>query len=402
MGKNTVALIGAAQTKFKTHYADKTYVELAQDAAKQALDDAGMEPGEIDAVVFSMAPTQFMGVNDCDRWSTAHVFGTGKPYMRIHAGGATGGSALAAGYVHIASGVYRSVLVVGADRVAETPDAQHILNLIWDRFYEHDFALNTVTMTALAAQRYMARYGTTEEQFARVVVRGRKNALGNPFAHLKGDITVDDVMNSPRVAYPYKRFDICPRSSGAAAVVLTNLDVAKRKCARPAFVNGVSAITHSVFMGDRMGVFSETEFADHDGEHIAAYEAYRQAGITDPASQLQVAELYDPFSTFQFPILEGLGFCGRGRAAAISDEGGWDMVGGQVAVNPSGGTLCTNPIGVTGLVRVVDAANQIMGKAGANQVPNVHNAVATAAGGSTQFFTVAVLGDDHTPRGIIQ
>jgi acetyl-CoA C-acetyltransferase len=401
MGKNVVALIGAAQTKFKTHYADKTYVELAQEAASQALADAGMEPGEIDAVVFSMAPTQFMGVNDCDRWATAHVFGTGKPYMRIHAGGATGGSALQAGYVHIASGVYRTVLVVGADRVAETPDAQHILNLIWDRFYEHDFALNTVTMTALAAQRYMARYGTTEQQFARVVVRGRKNAMGNPYAHLKGYVTVDEVMNSPRVAYPYKRFDICPRSSGAAAVVLSNLDVAKQKCARPAFINGVSAITHSVFMGDRMGVYSETEFSDHDGENIAAYEAYRQAGITDPARQLQVAELYDPFSTFQFPILESLGFCGRGRAAAISDAGGWDL-DGQVAVNPSGGTLCTNPIGVTGLVRVVDAANQIMGKAGQNQVPKVHNAVATAAGGSTQIFTVTVLGDDHRTKGIMQ
>jgi acetyl-CoA C-acetyltransferase len=205
-------------------------------------------------------------------------------------------------------------------------------------------------------------------------------------------------MNSPRVAYPYKRFDICPRSSGAAAVVLSNLEVAKQKCARPAFINGVSAITHSVFMGDRMGVFSETEFADHDGENIAAYEAYRQAGITDPSSQLQVAELYDPFSTFQFPILESLGFCGRGRAAAISDEGGWDL-GGPVSVNPSGGTLCTNPIGVTGLVRIVDAANQIMGKAGQNQVAGVHNAVATAAGGSTQFFTVTVLGDDHVARG---
>ncbi|HTJ62397.1 MAG TPA: thiolase family protein [Alphaproteobacteria bacterium] len=402
MPKTPVAVIGTGQTKFKTHYADKTYVELAQDAAKLALDDAGMEPGEIDAVVYSMAPTQFMGVNDCDRWATGHVWGKGKPYMRIHAGGATGGSALHAGYVHIASGVYRSVLVVGADRVAETPDAQHILNLIWDRFYEHDFALNTVTMTALAAQRYMARYGTTEEQFAKVVVRARKHALGNPYAHLKGDITVDDVMNSPRVAYPYKRFDICPRSSGAAAVVLTNLDIAKKKSSKPAFVNGVSAITHSVFMGDRMGVYSETEFSDHDGEWIAGYEAYRQAGITNPASQIQVAELYDPFSTFQFPIIEGLGFCGRGRAAAISDEGGWDLDAGFVAIGPSGGTLCTNPIGVTGLVRVVDAADQIRGKSGQNQVKNVRNAVATAAGGSTQFFTVTVLGEDHAPAGRLQ
>jgi len=401
MAKQIAAVIGTGQTRFKTHFADKTYVELVQDAARLAMDDAGVTPEEIDAIVFSMAPTQFMGVNDCERWALSHVWGKGKPFMRVHTGGATGGSAFQTGYFHVASGVFRTVLVVGADRVAETPDAQHVLNLIWDRFYEHDFALNTVTMTALAAQRYMHRYGTTEEQYARVVVRARRNGLGNPFAHLKGEITVDDVMNSPRVAYPYKRFDICPRSSGAAAMVLSNLDVAREKCARPAFVNGVSSITHSVFMGDRMGLWSETDFEDHDGLNIAARECYRQAGITDPTSQIQVAELYDPFSTFQFPQMESLGFCGRGEGAAISDAGGWDL-DGDIAVSPSGGTLCTNPIGVTGLVRAIDAANQIMGKAGANQVKGVRNAVATAIGGSTQFFTVSMLGDDHVARKGLQ
>ena len=393
MAKHQVAVIGTGQTKFKTHFADKNYVELAQDAAKLAMDDAGVTPDEIDAIVFSMAPTQFMGVNDCDRWALSHVWGTGKPFMRVHTGGATGGSALQAGYFHVASGVYRTVLVVGADRVAETPDAQHVLNLIWDRFYEHDFALNTVTMTALAAQRYMHRYGTTEEQFARVVVRSRGNAMGNPYAHLKGRISVDDVMNSPRVSYPYKRFDICPRSSGAAAVVLSNLAVAEEKSTRPAFVNGVSSITHSVFMGDRMGLWSETDFEDHDGFYLAARECYRQAGITDPVKQIQVAELYDPFSTFQFPQMESLGFCGRGEGASKSDEGAWDLKG-EIAVCPSGGTLCTNPIGVTGLVRAIDAADQIMGKSGDIQVKGVHNAVATAIGGSTQFFTCSILGDE--------
>ncbi len=401
MAKQVVAVVGTGQTVFKSHHADKTYVELAQDAAKKALDDAGMEPGEIDAVVFSMAPTQFMGVVDCDRWAIDHVWGTGKPFMRVHTGGATGGSAFQAAYFHIASGLFRSVLVVGADRVAETPDAQHILNLIWDRFYEHDFALNTITMTALAAQRYMHRYGTTEEQFARVVVRARGNALNNPTAHLKGQISVDDVLNSPRVAYPHKRFDICPRSSGAAAAVLTNLDLAKQKCTHPAFVTGVSSITHSVFMGDRQGFWSDTEFADEDGLNIAARECYRQAGVIDPVKDVQTVELYDPFSTFQFPQLESMGFCGRGEAAAISDAGGWNM-DGMIAVNPSGGTLCTNPIGVTALVRVVDAANQVLGRSGAIQVPNVKRAVATGVGGSTQFFTVTALSNDHVSRRGLQ
>jgi acetyl-CoA C-acetyltransferase len=226
--KNQVAVIGVGETVFKTSISDKTYVELAQDAAKAALDDAGLVPGDIDAIVFSMAPTQFMGVNDVDKWAVDSVWAAGKPFMRIHTGGATGGSALHAGYAHVASGMYRSVLVVGADRVSDTPDAQHILNLIWDLFYEHDFALNTVTMTALSTQRYMQQHGTTEEQYARVVVRSRKNALKNPYAHLKGNITVDDVMKSPRISWPYKLFDICPRSSGAAAVVLANKEMTKK------------------------------------------------------------------------------------------------------------------------------------------------------------------------------
>lgn len=394
MAEEKVAVIGVGQTVFKHHHPDRTYVELAQEAVKAALADAGLTPAEVDAVVFSMAPTEFMGVNDADRWAVDSIWAAQKPFMRIHTGGATGGSAFHAAYCHVASGAFRTVLVVGADRVAETPDAQHVLNLIWDPFYEHDLALNTVTMTALAAQRYMHLYGATEEQFARVVVRARRNALNNPYAHLKGETTVDEVMHSPRVAWPFKRLDICPRSSGAAAIILANLAVTKRTCPRPAFIAGIGGIAHSVFMGDRMGPWADTEFADQDGLHLAARECQRRAGLNDPVKQIQVTELYDPFSSFQFPQLESLGFCRRGEAAAMSDAGAFD-VGGVVAVNPSGGTLCTNPIGVTGLVRAADAALQIMGKAGPAQVPGVHRAITTAVGGSTQFFTCTILSDDY-------
>jgi acetyl-CoA C-acetyltransferase len=225
--QEAVAIVGTGQTPFRSRHDDKTYPELAQDAVVLALKDAGIGPDEVDAVVFSMAPTQFMGVADVEKWAVDYTWARGKPFLRIHTGGATGGSALQAGWSHVASGYYRTVLVVGADRITETPDAQHVLNLIWDQFYEQDFALYTVTMTALAAQRYMHRYGTTEEQFARVVVRGRGNAMRNPNAHLKGHITVDDVLNSPRVSWPYKLFDICPRSAGAGAVVLTTESAAR-------------------------------------------------------------------------------------------------------------------------------------------------------------------------------
>ena len=155
MKTHNVAVIGVGQTAFRSRYDDKTYPELAQEAVTLALADAKLQPDQVDAVVFSMAPTTFMGVADADKWAVDHVWARGKPFMRVHTGGATGGSALQAAHAHVASGQYGTVLVVGADRITETPDAQFVLNLIWDPFYEQDFALNTVTMTALATQRYM-------------------------------------------------------------------------------------------------------------------------------------------------------------------------------------------------------------------------------------------------------
>jgi len=393
MKAQSVAVIGVGQTAFRSRYDEMTYPELAQEAVTLALKDAGLQPEQIDAVVFSMAPTTFMGVADADKWAVDYAWARGKPFMRVHTGGATGGSAFQAAYSHVASGQYGTVLVVGADRITETPDAQFVLNLIWDAFYEQDFALNTVTMTALATQRYMHKYGTTEEQYANVVVRARRNALNNPSAHLKGEIDIAAVMNSKRVSWPYKLFDICPRSAGAAAVVITTEALARERCTRPAFITGTAGVSNTVFMGDRMGPAADTDFADYSELKQAARECYRQAGITEPMRQVQAVEIYDPFSSFQFPQLESLGFCESGTAQRLSDEGAFDM-NGSLAVNPSGGTLCTNPIGVTGLVRAAEAARQVMGRSAAMQVKDVHNVVATAIGGSTQFFTVTMLSDE--------
>jgi acetyl-CoA C-acetyltransferase len=100
-----------------------------------------------------------------------YIFGAGKPMMRVHTGGATGGSAVQAAYNLVRSGIYRSVLVVGAERIAETPDAQNVLNLIFDVFYERDMPLSTNTSVGLWASKYLQRYGQTQEDLARVAVR---------------------------------------------------------------------------------------------------------------------------------------------------------------------------------------------------------------------------------------
>ncbi len=393
----TVAVLGTFQTPFKTHHPDHTFAEQAQIAAAGALRDAGMTPDDIDAIVFSLAPTYFMGVADADRWSIDYIFGAGKPMMRVHTGGATGGSAVQAGYNLVRSGLHRSVLVVGAERIAETPDAQNVLNLIFDAFYERDMPLSTNTTVALWATSFLQRYGFTQEDLALVVVRARRNALKNPNAHLKGAITVADVMASRMISTPLKLFDICPRSSGSAAMIVGNMEMARKFRSRPAFINGTASRTTTYWIGDRMTPSTDFDFTAFALAEIAARECYRAADITDPLKQIQVTEFYDPYSNMTPLQLERLGFCASGMALRLEREGYWNVEGGAVAVNPSGGTLCTNPIAVTGLVRAIDAANQVMGTAGPMQVPNVKNAVSSAVGGIAQFYNCTVFGDE--PRG---
>jgi acetyl-CoA C-acetyltransferase len=392
--KRNAAIIGVGETPF-TSRQDYTNPELSQQAALKALDMAGMTMADIDAVVYSMAPAEFLGVLDPDKWAVDAVGGLDKSFMRVHTGGATGGSAAQAGYYHVASGLFDAVLVVGADKVRECKDSQQVLNTIWDPMYERQFGLTTITMAAYQAVRRMHKYGTTEEQMARVAVRNWKNAMNNPSAHLKGTITVEDVMASPYYSWPIKRLDTCPSSAGGAAIVIVSEEKAKKLCTRPAWIKGCHEIANTVFMGDQMGGAADMDYADWDELAMAAKVAYRQAGIVYPLKEIQVADVYAPFTVTELSIVEALGFCKKGESERLNETNFFDM-DGEVAVSPSGGSLCNNPIAVTALCRVCDAALQVLGKAPPKmQVKNVKNAVATGIGGSFQFHTIMVVGSDH-------
>jgi acetyl-CoA C-acetyltransferase len=391
---DVVAVIGNFQSDFQTQDPIRTFPEQAQIAAVGALQDAGMSPDDVDAFVFSLAPTYFMGVADADRWAVDSIFAAGKPIFRVHTGGATGGSAIQAAYDLVKSGLYRSVMIVGAERIAESPDAQKILNLIFDAFYERDMPLSTNTCVAMWTTGYMSRYGVTQEDLAHVAVRARRNALSNPHAHLKGHLTVNDVMQSKMIAYPLKLFDICPRSSGSAAMIIGNMEMAKRYCSRPAFINAAHSRTDTYWIGDRMGPAATCDFLDFELAGTVARECFRRARITNPLKEIQVTEFYDPYTIMTPLQLERFGFCQPGTALHLEKEGWWDAGTGAVSVNPSGGTLCTNPIAISGLVRAIDAASQVMGRAGSMQIKGVRNAVSTAIGGITQFCNCTVFGDE--------
>ena len=387
------AIIGVGQTGYRFKRTDVTMQELAQEAAAKALEHAKMEMDEIEAFVLGIAPDALSGIDNVDRWIGQALGVTPRPQLRVNTGGTTGAAAAQAGYIHVASGMFRTVMVLAADKVSETPDAQWVLNTAMDPIYERSLALNAINMCSFQAVRQMHQYGVTERQLAAVAVRSRQNAMANPYAHLREPISIDDVLSSRYICWPLKLLDCCPRSSGACAVIMAAEQVAVSSPNRPVWIQGMGATSNTVYMGDKMGPGRDTDHADWDELAMAAATAYRRAGITDPLEQIDVAEIYAPFTCTELAAVEALGFCPKGLGGQMNEQGMFDMRG-PMPVNPSGGVLSANPISATALARVAEAALQVMGDAGEHQVPGVRRAVATGIGGTLQFHTCMGLGED--------
>ncbi len=381
-----VAIIGVGLTRCSSWRREVAYPELTYEATSAALQDAGITAPDVDAVVYgSMDP--FDGVNAPEKWNVdacAAAGMLGKPYLKISTGGTTGGSTALAGYYHVASGLYDVVLAVASQRVGETLEAQLVLNTAVDPVFERGFGAGAITVAAIQACSHMHAYDTTEEDLARVAVRNRENALNNPYAHLRLKWSVQDAMAAPMLSWPLTLADCCPSSDGACAIVFASEEHARKLAQHPAWVRGAGQITDSYFMGDRP--WGE----DWDNLSMLARRVYRLAKIDDPMREFDVAELYNAFSIQEILEYEALGFCEKGKGAELVRQGVTTM-DGRLPVCPSGGVLSTNPIGASGLIRVAEAALQVMGKADQRQVPNVKTALAHAWGATIGFHTLMVL-----------
>ncbi|WP_326647107.1 thiolase family protein [Streptosporangium sp. NBC_01755] len=386
-----MGIIGFGQTKHVTRREDVTFPELVKEGADLALENAGIGIDDVDAVVFPLAPDALVGVGNGERWCVDAVGAVGKPFMRVNNGGATGMSAVLTAWTHIASGMFDVVLVAGADRVSESGSAQSVLNKMWDVGYERPLPLNTITMLALSAARYMYLYDSTEEDMARVSVKNRYHASLNPYAHLRDRISIEEVLNSRQLAWPIKLGDACPASTGAAGVVLVSERYAKAHGHRAAWIRGIGQNTETFWMGDRVGPKAQGDHADADALATAFQRAYDMAGLTDPRSQVHAAEIYAPFSSVELHVIEAAGLAAKGQAPKRLAAGEFTLGSAGPVVNPSGGTQCSNPITVTGVIRVGEAALQVLGQAGERQVPGATTAIASAIGGDHQFYSTMVL-----------
>ena len=392
-----VGIIGSGQTNFVTRRTDVSYPDLVNEGVQLALGDAGLTMADVDAVVIPLAPDALIGVANGERWLVESIGATGKPLMRVNNGGATGLAAVIAGWTHIASGMFDVVLVAGADRVSESGSAQSVLNKMWDVGYERPFPLNTINMLAMSAARYMDKYSVDERDFARVTVKNRRHAALNPHAHLRTPITEDEVLATRKLSWPLKLGDACPASTGAAAVVLASEDAVKRTGRKAAWIRGIGQNSETFWMGDRVGSSAEGDHADADALAVAFQRSYAQAGLTDPVNQIDAAEIYAPFSSVELHVIEAAGLCAKGEAAREMQAGRFALENPGTVVNPSGGVLCTNPITVTGTIRVAEAALQVLGRADDRQVDGADVAIASAIGGDHQFYSAAVVAN-HLER----
>ena len=382
MGRR-VAIIGVGETHCASKRLDASGQELIAEAVTRALDDTALTHDQVDAFVIGNMD-HFENINYVDDWATEALGSLMKPSFKVTTGGTTGNTVAACAYYHVASGLFDIAMGVGWEKNSES-DTQAAIATCVHPVIERDAFAGAIGPLATEYSMYMKACGATEEDAAIVAARDRNNALNNPYAHNRMKVTVDDVLNSPMLAYPIKLLDMCPRSDGACAVIFAAEHIAKKLCDRPAWVHA-SVVRHDF-----------CHIGDLDWTHLhtletASTEAYKFAGITDPMEQFDVAELYLPCSTCGVKWLESVHFCGRGEAPALVRSGATHM-DGKTPVNPSGGVISTNPIGATAMIRTGEAAWQIMGRAGDRQVEGAKKALATGYGGAG-WSNVMILGAD--------
>lgn len=381
----SIAIVGTGQTVHARRRTDVSQAGLAREAVTEALADAGLTMDDIDSVVVASGPAMFGAVNQPEKWLVDALGARYKPLVRVTSGGGTGLAGALAAMNQIKGGSARRVLVVAYDKLSEG-QLQASISTLYDPFWGREFAVGIMGFSAAYWHARIKRLGHTEEAAAMVGVKNRHHAMVNPKAHVKKEITVEDVMASRPLCWPIKVLDVPPISDGACAVILAADEDALSITDNPAWIHGMAYYSEADNAADRQMVQSEPL-------QIAATKVYKEAGITNPFRQFDVAEVQEPYTCFELSYYEGLGLCPEGGAAELVASGETAM-GGSLPVNPSGGCMGANPIGATALIRLAEAAMQVTGKAGAHQVPGASKALVQAGGGWANLRGVAVVGSE--------
>ncbi|WP_206791501.1 thiolase domain-containing protein [Amycolatopsis sp. MtRt-6] len=384
MTKQLTAVLGTGQTHHRAKRQDVSMPGLLREAIDRAMTDAQVEWADIDAVVLGKAPDLFEGVMMPELFLADSLGATGKPLLRVHTAGSVGGSTALVAASLIQAGVHRRVLTVAYEKQSES-------NAMWGLSILPPFQMPVGAGAggyfAPHVRSYIRRSGAPEHVGAIVAAKDRRNGALNPFAHLRQpDITVESVRASQMLWDPIRYDETCPSSDGACAMVLGD------EAAGDA-VEGGAAWIHATAMRTEPTTFAGRDQVNPRAGREAAAALWAEAGITDPMSEVDVAEIYVPFSWFEPMWLENLGFAPEGEGWKVTEKGE-TAIGGRLPCNPSGGVLSSNPIGASGMLRFSEAAKQVMGRAGDYQVDGARRALGHAYGGGSQYFSMWLVGSE--------
>ena len=378
-----VAVVGAAEADEIGVVPHKSAVQMHAEAAANALAHANLSLTAVDALFTcgldfmpSLLVAEYLGLRP--RYANSDSIGGSSFVAHLHE--AT--RAIRTGECEVALITHGETRRSNRKRgVSPRPahDDPWLPDWQWERIYG---VQAPPPAYALAATRHMHEYGTTSEHLAEIAVATRRWAALNPMAYKRQPITVDDVLSSPWLVYPFHQLDCCLVTDSGGAVVLTSTGRARSLGVPVVEVLG-SAVALSHYGISQMPDLTRTPAA------ITGAEAFRQAGVT-PAD-IDVAQLYDSFTYTVLVTLEDLGFCAKG-------EGG-DFVshqrtapGGEFPLNTSGGGLSYNHPGMFGMYLMIEAVRQLRGECGQRQVAGAELALVNGIGGYLSSAATAILG----------
>lgn len=382
-----VSIVGIGQTQIREHW-EKSLKELAYEAIQAAAFDAGIEHPQ-DALGALYIGNMIAGQASRQLHLGPHIADfcgyRGIEAYTVEAACASGGAAVRAGVMAVASGAYDLVGVVGVEKMTDSLSAEvtSALATAADAEYEVDQGATFVALNALLMQRYEYEFGVPHDAFANFSINAHQNALPNPNAMFRYALSAERYTHAPIIAPPINVMDSSPICDGAAAVILCASELAWRYARAPVRVLASASATDSLAIHDR------SETLHLSAVQLSAARAYAQAGLSP--LDIDLFELHDAFSIMAALSLEGAGFAERGQGYRLALEGqiGPDR---RVPISTRGGLKARgHPVGATGVYQVVDAVTQLRGEADGSQVPGARIGMAQNIGGSGATVVTHIL-----------
>ncbi len=354
--KDRVAIIGMGCTKFGENWLDGPY-DMIVDAAWEAFEDAGIEAKDLQAVWLGTQQWGDAGMSVANALKLHEI-----PVTRVENFCASGSDAFRNAVIGILSGLYDIVMAIGFEKLKdwglrglpENPGTAHPVL----------YSPTGPGYFAFSATRYMYTYGIDRTPLAHIAVKNHHNGNLNPKAHYHRELTIEQVLTAPMIAYPFGLFDCCTVADGASAAILCRADMADRFRKDYILVKG---------MGLANSPRNQSPLHDYLGfpaTVAAAKQAYAYAGIKNPAEEISCAEVHDCFTWTEISNYEDLGFIEKGQGWKWALDGTTTLEG-RLPVNMDGGLKCFgHPVGASGIRMHYEIYKQLQGKAGSRQIKN--------------------------------